>query len=172
MSSPSSPVSLGSLRPATLVLLGVTAVLLGYLSGFPYGFGPFLAVAGVIAGAALRLHPSPRVAAYAPVPVLAVLVVEVLPAPVGLGSELVAGFAGLAFLLWLADDPSRPVGGAVRSLPTVAVPALALGIAWSSALFLRSGAVPLGVAGALLALVLALVAFLVSRPRLFDREEA
>ena len=97
---------------------------------------------------------------------------EAVLAPVGLGIELVAGLAGLAFLLWLADEPTPPVGGSVRSLPTLAVPALALGIAWSSALFLPAGAVPLGVAGDLLALTLAAVAFLVGRPALFDREEA
>jgi hypothetical protein len=79
---------------------------------------------------------------------------------------------GLAFLVWLADDPARPAGGARRGLATVAVPALAVGIAWSSTLFLPAGAVPLGVAGGLLALTLALVAFLVGRPSLFDREEA
>ena len=172
MTSPSPASGLASLRPATLLLLGVAGALLGYLSGFPHGFGVVVAVGGVAAAAVLRRSFSPGPAAYAPVPALGVLVVEVVPAPVGLGSELVAGFAGLAFLLWLADDPSRPVGGALRGLPTVAVPALALGIAWSSALFLRSGAVPLGVAGALLALVLAAVALLVGRPKVFDREEA
>lgn len=172
MSRSSASMGRRPFRPATLVLLGVAGALLGYLSGFPAGLGAFVVVAGVVASAGLRWSSPPRVAAYAPVPALAVLVVEALSAPVGLGSELVAGFAGLAYLFWLADDPSRPAGGPARALPTVAVPALALGIAWSSAFFLRSGAVPLGVAGALLALVLAAVAFLVGRPRVFDREEA
>ena len=60
----------------------------------------------------------------------------------------------------------------MRALPEVAVPALALGIAWSSALFLPSRVVPLGVAGALLALAIVAVAFLVGWPSVLDREEA
>jgi hypothetical protein len=172
MSPPGPPGRRGSVRPVSLALLFVAATFLGYLSGFPGGFGPFLAAAAVAVAAGLRVSSSRTVAACAPIPALAALAIEAVPAPVGLGSDLVAGLAGLAFLVWLADDPSRPVGGAVRSLPTVAVPALALGIAWSSALFLPSGAVPLGVAGGLLALALAAVAFLVGRPTVFDREEA
>ena len=160
------------IRPVTLSLLFVVTVLLGYLSGFPDGAGVVLAVAAVALAAGLRAVARHRLFAYAPVPVLLVLVLEAVTAPAGFGTELVAGIAGLTFLVWLADDPARPVGGAVRALPEVAVPALALGIAWSSALFLPAGAVPLGVAGALLALTLAAVAFLVGRPSVLDREEA
>lgn len=172
MSAPTARVRLRSLRPVSLALLLVSATYLGFLSGVPDGFGPLLAAAAVAVAAALRMSSRNRVAAYAPVPALAALALEAIPAPVGLGTELVAGLAGLAFLVWLADDPSRPARGSVRSLPTVAVPALALGIAWSSALLLPAGAVPLGVAGGLLALTLAAVALLVGRPTAFDREEA
>lgn len=172
MSDRGKRIDLRSVRPVPLALLLVVAVVVGYVAGFPSGFGPFVAAAGVVVAAGLRMSRSPTVAACAPVPVLAVLVLEVLQAPLGLGIELISGVAGLAFLVWLADDPARPVGGARRGLSTIAVPALALGIAWSSTLFLPAGAVPLGVAGGLLALTLALVAFLVGRPSLFDREEA
>jgi hypothetical protein len=172
MNPPTPPVGLRSVRPVTLALLLVTATYLGFLSGFPEGFGPVLAAAAVVLATGLRVGTPRTVAAYAPVPVLAALALEAVTAPVGLGTELAAGLAGLAFLFWLADDPSRPVGGARRSLPTVAVPTLAVAIAWSSTLFLPAGAVPLGAAGALLALTLAVVAFLVGRPAIFDREEA
>lgn len=161
-----------SVRPASLALLLVAGVGLGFLAGFPGRFGPVVAAAGIALAAGLRASSSRAVVAYAPVPALAVLVLEAAAAPVGLGLELVAGGSALAFLVWLADDPTRPVGGSVRSFPTVAIPALALAIAWSSAFFLPAGAVPLGVAGGLLALTLALVAFLAGRPQLFDREEA
>jgi hypothetical protein len=171
MSSPNAPGTRRWPRPVSLALLLVAAGVLGYVSGFPAGFGPIVAVAAVVAAVVLRTGASRTEAAYAPVPVLAGLALEAVTAPAGLGSELFAGLAGLAFLIWLADDPSRPRGGAVRDLPTLAIPALALGIAWSSALFLPSRAVPLGVAGALLTLALATVAFLVSRPGAFDREE-
>ncbi len=169
---PGASARLRSIRPVSLALLLVSATYLGFLSGFPDSFGPVLTAAAVIVATGLRVGTRRNVAVYAPVPVLAGLVVEVVPAPVGLGTELVAGLAGLAFLLWLADDPSRPVGGSLRSLPSVGVPALAVGIAWSSTLFLPAGAVPLGVAGALLALTLAVVALLVASPTVFDREEA
>jgi hypothetical protein len=160
-----------SVRPGSLLLLVVSAALLGYLSGFPYGFGLVLVVGAVVAAVALRAGPSRDLAPYAPIPALAALAVEAAAAPVGFGTEIVAGIAGLAFLIWLADDPARPAGAALRAVPSITLPALALGIAWSSALFLPAGAVPLGVAGALLALTLAAVAFLVGSPYLFDREE-
>ena len=161
-----------SFRPVTFVALLVPAMLLGYLSGFPAGAGVLVVVAAVVAAAALRVVARPNLTSFAPVPVLLALVLEAVTAPAGFGTELVAGLAGLAFLVWLADDPARPAGGALRSLPVVAIPALALGIAWSSALFLPSGAVPLGVAGALLALAILAVAFLVGWPAVLDREEA
>jgi len=172
MSAPATPSGVRAVRPVSLALLLAAAAALGYLSGYPGRLGPVVAVAGVVLAAALRATPWRTVAAYAPVPALAVLVLEAVASPVGLGVELIAGASGVAFLLWLADDPARPVGGSLRSLPTVAVPGLALGIAWSSAFFLPSGSVPLGVAGGLLALTVALVAFLVGRPQFFDREEA
>jgi hypothetical protein len=161
-----------SFRPVTLVALLVPAVFLGYLSGFPGGAGVILMVAAVAAAAALRVVARPGLTSFAPIPVLLALVVEAVAAPVGFGTEIMAGLAGLAFLVWLADDPARPEGGAVRGLPVVAIPALALGIAWSSALFLPSGVVPLGVAGALLALAIVAVAFLVGWPTVLDRDEA
>lgn len=159
-------------RPVTLGVLAVPTVLLGYLSGFPDGGGIVLAVAAVVLATGLRADESHRASSYAPLPVLFVLVLEAVTAPIGFGTELLAGLAGLAFLVWLADDPARPAGGAVRGIPEIALPALALGIAWSSELFLPSGVIPLGVAGALLALTLAAVAFLVGWPTVLDREEA
>ena len=166
----SSP--LRSVRVGSLALLALPAVFLGYLSGFPGGAGFVFMMAVVAAGAALRASGHSRRAAYAPVPVLVGLLTEAVTAPVGFGTEFVAGLAGVAFLIWLADEPARPVGGAVRGLSVVAVPALALGIAWSSALFLPAGVVPLGVAGALLALTIAAVALLVGRPSLLEEEGA
>ena len=172
MSAATAPGASLPVRPVSLAIVAVATALVGYLSGFPDGLGLFLAVGAVVFAAGLRTIPTRRVYSASPVPVLAVLVLEAATAPVGLGSELLAGFAGLAFLVWVADDPSRPKGGALRALPEVALPALALGIAWTSALFLPYGVVPIGVAGALLALTVAAVAFLVGWPALFDREEA
>ncbi|HXY12679.1 MAG TPA: hypothetical protein VEJ85_04195, partial [Thermoplasmata archaeon] len=105
-------------------------------------------------------------------PVLVAVVLEAAFAPVGFGTKLLAGLAGVAFLVWLADDPTRPAGGPLRAFPTIAIPSLALGVAWSAALFLPAGTLPIGVAGALLAFAIAAIALLVGRPALFDQEEA
>ena len=172
MSAPPPARTARPVRPVSLAFLFVAAAFLGYLSGFPGGFGLALTLAAIVLAAGLRMSASPVLAASAPVAALAALAIEAVAAPVGFGTEIVAGVAGLAFLVWLADDPNRPAGGPWRAAPTLALPALALGIAWSSALFLPTGSVPLGVAAGLLALALAAVAFLVSRPAVFDREEA
>jgi hypothetical protein len=172
MSGAPTPARTVQVRPVSLALLLVSASFLGYLSGFPGGFGVLLAAGAVLLAALLRLVPEGNLASYAAVPALAGIALEAIAAPVGLGTELVAGLSALALLVWLADDPARPVGGFLRALPTVALPALALGIAWSSALFLPSGAVPLGVAGGLLALTVVAVALLAGRPTVFDQEEA
>jgi hypothetical protein len=160
------------LRVASLALLAAVVVLLGLLSGLPYGVGIVVAIVGVASAVVLRLVSSPTVTACAPIPVLLAMVMVATTAPISFGAELLAGFSGLAFLVWLADDPSRPAGGAVRGLSVAALPALALGIAWSSALFLPAGSVPLGVAGGLLALAVAALALLFGAPGLFEREEA
>jgi len=167
----SAPSPRPSIRPASLGLLAVPAAILGALSAFPDGLGVLVALGAVTVAVVLRSWPNGSFAAWAPVPVVLGLAVATIAAPVGMGVELVAGLSGLAFLVWLADDPHRPTGGAVRGLPTVMVAGLALGIAWTSALFLPGGSVPLGVAGALLAWTLIAVALLVGRPSLFDREE-
>jgi len=164
--------ALRPIRPFSLVLLLVATFALAVLSGFPAGFGVILALSLVVVSAVFRSGPWTKLAPYAPAPVLVALVLEAAFAPVSFGTELFAGLAGVAFLVWLADDPSRPSGGPRRAFPTIAIPGLSLGIAWSSALFLPAGALPLGVAGALLAFTLGAVAFLVGRPALFDQEEA
>ena len=172
MTAATAPPRRPRVRPLSLAILFVGTTYLGYLSGFPYGLGVFVAAGAVVLAAVLRRSRSGADAAYAPAPVLAVLAIEAASAPVGFGTELIAGLAALGFLVWLADDPARPAGGPLRELPTIAVPTLALGIAWTSGLLLPTGALPLGYAGGLLALALAAVAYLVIRPAVFDREEA
>jgi hypothetical protein len=159
-------------RPFSLALLLLTVTGLGYLSGFPGGAGVVVAPAAALVSMLFRSGPWDELAPYAPVPVLLALLLEAAFAPVDFGTEFFAGLAGVAFLVWLADDPARPAGGPLRAFPTIAIPSLALGVAWSSALFLPAGALPIGVAGALLVFAIAAVAILVGRPALFDREEA
>jgi len=159
-------------RPVSLGLLLFTVAGLGYFSGFPAGFGVVAAPVAAVVSMVLRSGPWPKLDPYASLPVLVAVVLEAAFAPVGFGTELLAGLAGVAFLVWLADDPTRPAGGPLRAFPTIAIPSLALGVAWSAALFLPAGTLPIGVAGALLAFAIAAIALLVGRPALFDQEEA
>ncbi len=153
------------------VLLGTVAGLFGLVTGLPDGAGAFVAVAGVAIGGALRQPAGfPRGRAFAPVPVVIGLVSVASLSSLGLVPEILAGASGVALLVWLADDPGRPAGGPARAQLTIAVPALALGIAWASALLLPSDAASLGVAVGLLVFVLAAVAYLVGQPSTYDRD--
>jgi len=155
----------------SLALLAVLGGLFGFLANWPHYEGLILMLAGVGAGGALqRLGPS-WVRAFAPVAVVVVFTAVALESPLGLLPELVAGGGGVAVLLWLADDPGRPAGGVARAQNTLGIPALALGIAWASALLLPSSSASLGVAVGLLVFVIVAVAYLFGRPTLFDHEE-
>jgi hypothetical protein len=171
-----NPVSVGSAvrRPpvgATALVLAV-GLFLGYLTALPHGVGVVVAAVGVGLAVGLRALPWPGARAFAPVPLLIAFGFGAVASPLGVVPELVAGAAGLAFLVWLADDPARFPGGVGRARITILVPALALGIAWTSALLLPSGSAPIGVAAGVLVVAVAVLAYLVARPGLFDREEA
>lgn len=152
------------------VLLGVFGGLLGYLSALPWDLGIVVVLAPIALGIGLRARRSGTPTWTAPLPVLAALAWGVLRSPFGIVPELTAGGCGLAFLVWLAEDPVRESGGFLRAAPTVAFAGIALAIAWASALLLPSGSAGLGVAAALLVFAITAVAFLVTRPELFDRE--
>ena len=86
--------------------------------------------------------------------------------------ELLVGMAGVVFVAWLLDDPSRPAAGATRGAVEWAIPALGVGVAWASSFLLPTTAAPIGVAGGMLAAALIVLAYLVRRPELFDRDRA
>ncbi|HXY47088.1 MAG TPA: hypothetical protein VEK13_04240 [Thermoplasmata archaeon] len=153
-------------------LLGAIGGLFGFVTGLPHGEGAITVIAGVLLGGWMQRQRSRgRLRSLAPIPVLVALGATAVASPLGLLPELLAGASGLAVLVWLADDPGRPVGGVARARLTVGIPALALGIAWSSALLLPSSSAPIGVAAGLLVFVLVAVAFLIGWPSTFDREE-
>lgn len=156
----------------TDVLLALAALALGALR--PTDLLPTLGLIGtaVALGAVLRRLRTETGRSLAVLPVLAALGVGAVRAPFDLVSAVVAGGAGLAALVWLADDPHRPPGGIARARLALLWPTLAVAMAWMSALLLPPGTATLGAAAALLAFVLAAVALLLARPRLFDREEA
>ena len=155
-----------------LGLSAVSLLWLGLGSGLPYVGGVGLAVVALALGIGLRWTPNPIGREVAWVPSVVALGVLSITAPLTILAELVAGLGGISVLLWMVDDPDRLPGGVARGLPALALPALAVGVAWSSALLLPPGAAPLGAAAALLAFAVAVVAFFLGRPDLFDREEA
>ncbi len=164
---------LGARRLASLlsaVPLFAAGGLLGLLADVPRPWGVGVSVALIAVGVGLRWGRSALVRATAPGPVLLALAFGALSSPLSLLAELAAGLAGLAFLLWLADDPARPRGTVGLAATSFLVPSLALGIAWGSALLLPSEAAPVGVAAGLLVFAIGALAFLAVRPSLLDAE--
>lgn len=153
-------------------LLAAVGGLFGVVTGLPDALGVVAVLAGVVtAGVLQRLRNRPRFRDLAPIPALGALVGVAIVSAWGPLPELIAGGSGVAFLLWLADDLDRPLGGVRRAQLTIGIPALAVGIAWASSLLLPPSSATLGVAAALLVLVAVAVAFLFGAPSVFDREE-
>jgi hypothetical protein len=151
-------------------LLTVASVGLALLTSLPIPLGVGLAIAGPVVGSLLR-GGAPRhlrsVGLLAPLVTLGILVVYL---PIETFTELAAGLASLALLLWCAEDPERSSGAIGRGLAALAVPAAVFGIALASSLLLPPGAGSLGIAAGLLAGILAAVAVLLAAPRAFDRD--
>jgi hypothetical protein len=159
------------LGPVGLVGSAAVALALGYESSWPARAGLLVAAAGILATVAMRSGRSPSVREFAIAPMLVALVVVAATAPLTAVSELLAGVGGVVAIVWVVEDPDRPPGGIARGATTIAIPGLAVGIAWSSALLLPGGSLSFGVTAALLALALAAIAVLLGRPDVFDREE-
>lgn len=153
-----------------LALFAGTAGLFATTSGLPLIEGLAVALAGVGGSAVLRPRLDGARSPYAVVPALGALAVLAAAAPNSPLAELFGGVAALTLLAWLADDPRRSPGGVVRAAPSLLLVALTLGIAWMSALFLPTGSARVGFGAALLVLVTILVAILLGRPELIDRE--
>ena len=154
----------------SVALLGAVGGLFGVVTGLPHGEGLIAVLAGVTAGGVIQRQRVRTLRSFAPVPVLVVLGATAIASPLGILPELLAGASGLAVLVWLADDLDRPVGGVQRARLTIGVPAVALGIAWTSALLLPSSSASIGVAAGLLVFVIVAVSVLIGLPSTFDRE--
>ncbi|MGA8302480.1 MAG: hypothetical protein WA547_06590 [Thermoplasmata archaeon] len=172
MSPPSDPGPLRRGLGPGMILLAVAALAVAYESRWPTLPALLFAALGVAASGGMRIVRPSLLAGVAPIPALLVLGVLATETPIAPVPELLVGAAGVAFVLWLLDDPFRPPAGISRGTVVWGVPALAVGIAWASAFLLPSSAATLGVAGGLVAAALIVFAFLVGRPDLFDRDEA
>jgi hypothetical protein len=158
----------------SLALLLAVVGLLGYVARGPADLGVAVAVIGVGAGGLLQRVPrSSSIRSLAPVPVVLSVVTVAAASPLGAVPELLGGVAGLAVLVWLADDLDRPAGGIGRATSTLGISAAGVGIAWASAVLLPSrSSASLGIAAGLLVFVVVAIAYLVGQPSAFDREEA
>jgi hypothetical protein len=153
-------------------LLALTAVVLAAVGPLPFVLGGVLAVGGATLASLVRaLVPRPyRFLGLVP----AVVALGVLAAysPVGVAPELLAGLAGVALLLWCAEEPDRRPGALPRGISGLFVPAAAFGIAWLSSLLLPSGLGTVGIAAALLGASAAAIVWLLRAPGMFDRDPA
>ncbi|HTW39760.1 MAG TPA: hypothetical protein VMF04_02730 [Thermoplasmata archaeon] len=161
-----------ALLPTPLLLL-VAALALGFdtpLPGVDKVLLGALAAIAVAVATVLRLSRDVLIRDLAPVPVLVILGTLAAETPVAVVPELLAGVAGVVFAAWLLDDPLRPAQGLSRGVLIWGTPAVGVGLAWASATLLPSTSAPVGVAGGLLAAALVILAYLVRRPDLFDRD--
>ena len=142
------------------VVLGLVAGFFGLLGGLPGFLGPVVGVLGVVGSALLRSREPVLGGAVPLLPALVALAVLTGTAPAGPPTDLLAGLIALLLLLWAADDPARPAGGGRRAVPTVAPAFLAVGLAWVLSLALIGQPADIGLAGALLAAALVVLAFL------------
>ncbi len=153
---------------ATTALFAFSAGLFGLVGGLPDYAGPAIGVGGVVVSSVWRLRRGSRAGlrtALSVAPALVALAVLALTSPPVDAAELFGGLAGLAFLLWLADDPARASGGGRRAAPTIALASLAVGLAWAISLSLPASAPEIGVAAGLLAAAFVLLAILLGRPQ-------
>ncbi len=150
-------------RIPSSLLLALGAFALGSQSSFGLVFGIALAVATVGIGTFLR-HRGGAFRLFGLELPLVGLAIASGWTRISVLTELLAGAAGLLYLLWLADD-APPAPESTRNVTeALALPALALGIAVTSSLIVPVTSLLIGAtAGILVALILG-VAWLFDHP--------
>jgi hypothetical protein len=156
----------------SLAAAGAVAVALALLGRWPIEIGLGVALASVAIAGGLELAGDGRHRSIAPVPMLAGLLLLAAGLPSGPAPELLAGVGGVVLLAWIAEDPARPAGGALRGAVGWGLPGLAVGLAWVSSFLLPPSSAPIGVAGGLLAAVVIALAALFHRPEIVTTEPA
>jgi hypothetical protein len=155
-----------------LAAAGAVAVVMALIGGWPTAVGLGVALGSVGVAAGFSLPSVSRIRPLAPLPLLAGFLVLAAGLPSDPAPELLAGVGGVVLLAWIAEDPARPAGGALRGAIGWGLPCLAVGLAWISAFLLPPSAAPIGVAGGLLAAVVIALAALFHRPELVTSEPA
>jgi len=153
-------------------LLALTSVALAAVGPWPLIIGVGLALGGATSASFVRAWAPRRWRYLGLVPALASLGILAAYSPLGILPELLGGVAGLALLLWCAEEPDRRPGAMARGTTGLFVPAAAFGIAWMSSLLLPSGLGTIGIAATLLAASTTAIVLLLRAPRVFDRDPA
>jgi hypothetical protein len=153
-------------------LLAISSIALAAVGPWPLILGGGLALAGATSASLVRAS-VPRTWRYLGLlPALASLGILAAYSPLGFLPELLGGMAGLALLLWCAEEPDRRPGAMARGVTGLFVPAAAFGIAWMSSLLLPSGLGTIGIAATLLAASATAIVLLLRAPQVFDRDPA
>jgi hypothetical protein len=153
----SSPRLLGTL------LLALGAIALGSQSTFGAGFGIAFAAGAVALGAYLRYRGGRYRFLGLALPLPALLVTSGWTS-ISVLTELLAGAAGLLYLLWLAEEALESRESTRNVFRVLALPALALGIAVTSSWLVPISSLLIGGATALLVVLLIGVGWLFEHP--------
>lgn len=149
-------------RGVTFAVAAIAMAVFGLVGGLPALLGPIVGVVGLAASDLWRRRP-PTGATFGPLPVLLGLSAIAVSSPAVPSTELFGGFATVAVLLWLADDPGRPAGGGRRAVLALGSCALAVVVAGAVVLGTHVPHREVGVAGGVLAFVLLLLSYLLVR---------
>jgi hypothetical protein len=147
----------------SLLLLAATGFALGLSGTLGLLVGVALPAGGLAMGTFLRRRSYATLRALAPVPVVASLGFLTLATPTTPINELLAGAAGLAFLLWFSGE-GGPRTRWTESAGALAFPALALGVAVVSSLLFPVTRDLLGLAAAIIVAELLFAAWLYAHP--------
>jgi Flp pilus assembly protein protease CpaA len=167
-----APAGLQRLGVVPLSILAAAFALLGLNDAQGAGVGVIVAIAAVAVSLLWRIF-GERIAGGAELlPVAGALAYFVLVAPTTVVSEVLAGFAALALLLWLAHVTAETPGRLSRALDQLIMPMAGFAIALGIAFVLPPEPLSLGFASLLLVLVIVVVVLILSRPSLVGRREA
>lgn len=167
-------------RPSVLQRIGIVPLgilaaafaLLALNDGQGSGIGLIVAITAVALSVLWRVF-GQRIAGGAELlPVAGALAYFVLVAPTTVISEVLAGFAGLAVLLWLAQVSAEAPGRLGRALDLLIMPMAGFAIALGIAFVLPPEPLSLGFASLLLVLVIVVVVLILARPGWVGHREA
>jgi hypothetical protein len=150
-------------RVPSALLLALGAIALGSQSSFGLLFGIAFTAGTVAIGAYLRYHGGSLRLFGLELPLIGLIVASGWTR-ISVLTELLAGTAGLLYLLWLADDAPVAPESTRNVVQALALPALALGIALGTSLIVPVTSLLIGATAGILVALLLGVAWLFDHP--------